>query len=142
MREPIGRRVRKKLSSRVSKARNEPGERIKSAAPTFGDRNVGSGVFIGATGAAVATVLEDTLGIPFGATVDITDVEESGDEIVYTVDVNAPTENIAEARAFIDSTTGFVSYLTDEYEIEDAEIMTTRMVRDTYRVKVKVERVY
>lgn len=141
MREPFGRRVRKRIAPRLSKGRNNVSKKVRSSAPSFPDRNLGEGVFIGAVGSAVATILEDTVGLPFGASVNIIDVEASDGFNIYTVDVNAPTENMAEAKAFIESGSGFISYLTDSYEIDDAEVLTSRMARDTYRVRVRVETV-
>ena len=140
MREPVVRKVRKRLGERTTRVRNAPGKTLERRLPSLENRNVGKGTLVGALGAAIATVLDDTVGIPFGATVDIVDIQESGDELLYVVDVNAPTENIAEARAFMDSTTGFLSYLTDKYDIESVEVQTKRVFRDTHRVEVLVEK--
>lgn len=137
-REPIAQKVKRRTGKRLSKIRNRPGMRIKKRTPDFEKRNFGNGKIAGAIGAGIATILEDTVGLPFGASVDVTNVEPVEGGQLYTVNVNAPSQNMAEARAFIDSSTGFLSYLTDEFDIEGVEVLNHRMARDTYQIEVKV----
>lgn len=137
---PIGKRVANRLGKRANKLRNRPGKFTQEKLPNPPNRNIRSSTVAGAAGAGLATVLEDVIGAPFGATVDITNVESGPDGDVYTVNVNSPTENIAEARAFMDSTTGFASYITDTYDIEEMEVLNKRPMRDTYQVKLRVVR--
>lgn len=133
-------RIRSAPTRRASKFRNRYSKRVESATPDFLEgRAIGSGTMTGAVGAGILTILEETVGVPFGASSDIVSVDPVDGGAIYTVNVNAPTQNMAQARAFIDSTTGFVSYLTDRFEIENAEVLNTRMARDTYQVEVLVE---
>lgn len=127
------------MGSRAHRIRNRPGSRIKKRAPKFDKRNFGGGVGAGAVAAGVATLIEDTVGVPFGGSVDTLSVENVEDGQVYTVNVNAPTQNMAEARAFIDAGTGFTALLTDLLDVRDVEIQNTRVLRDTYEVKLKIE---
>jgi hypothetical protein len=139
----IGDRIKQRVSSRTFKLRNRPGEALQERMPSASKRNIGEGTLAGAITAGIAVVAEDTLGVPFGASADTYEVErltQNGDEwILYTVDVNAPSQNMAQARAFIDSSTGFLSYIVDEFDVEEADVVTVRPLRDTYRVKVKVK---
>lgn len=137
-REPIPRRIANKLSDKASSTRNVPSERIRDEMPQFQNRNLGNGRVAGAAIAGILTVVEDTFGLPFGASSDIVNTEPTQDGTIYTVNVNGPMEVVAEARAFIDSGTGFTSFITDEYNIEDVEIVNTRMIRDTYQFEIKV----
>lgn len=116
--------------------RERPGSFLEKRIPAIG--GIGSGAAAGVIGAGVLTVLDDTVGVPFGASVDVMDVEETSEGYLYTVNVNAPTENIAEARAFIDSGTGFTSYLTEEYNVRDVELQGVRVFRDTYQFEMEV----
>lgn len=137
-RKPIAKRVRDRVAEPVSRARNKPGGELEDKIPEVEHRNVGGGKVAGGIGAAVATILEDTVGLPFGATVDVVDVEPVEDGHIYTVNVNAPTENIAEARAFIDAGTGFSSYFTDTFEVVETDHIHFRFARDTYQIRIKV----
>jgi len=137
---PILDSVKDRVAEPFSRARNAPGERVARRLPEGRFLSWGRGEAVGAVNAGIAVILEDTLGIPFGATVDIVDVDPQEDGDVYTVNVNAPSKNIARARAFIDSSTGFTSYLVDEYEIEEAEVLNKRFIRDTHQIKVRISR--
>lgn len=136
---PITRRVQDYLADTSSSVRNAPGENLRKRVPRVAERNIGEGVAVGAIEAGVAIIIEETLGVPLGASSDTIDVDvlEEGNE-VYTVNVNAPTRNMAEARAFLDAGTGFTSYLTEVFEVEEVEIVRTRMVRDTYQVVLRI----
>lgn len=138
--EPIGYRIKKKLGNRANKIRNRPGDKAEEHIPNVLNRNITPSRTAGAAGAMVATALEDVLGLPFGATVDVVDVQPSGEYDIYTVNVNAPTQNMAEARAFIDSTTGFTSYITDVYDVDEVEILNKRPLRDTYQIELRVKK--
>lgn len=131
--------VKRKASEPLSRARNRPGQKAAKRLPEGNLSGWERGEAIGAVNAGLAVVLEETLGVPFGATSEITNVEPVDGGNVYTVNVDAPSENIAKARALIDSSTGFSSYLIDEYDIEDVEMINIRPVRDTHQIKVKVK---
>lgn len=133
-------RVQDAASGRASKWRNRPGNVLETVNPGLIDkRRFTEGKGVGALAEGGIVVLEDVIGVPFGASSDVIDVSQAEDgAYVYTVNVNAPTENMAEARALIDSGTGFSSYLTDQLDVESADIISTRVLRDTYQVKVKV----
>lgn len=143
--EPPMMEIQNRFSGRLSKARNAPGELLKTdlkregILPRSEKRNIGNGVAVGALEAGVAAILEQVIGFPLGASVDIIDsevVDENTER--YTVNVNAPTKNMAEVRAFIDSTTGFTSLITEKFELEKTTILRTRTVRDTHQVELLV----
>jgi hypothetical protein len=127
-----------KIGGRTTPIRNIPANFFENN--DFGGDRVGfgDGSGAGAVGAAVLTIVEDTVGVPFGGSVDVINVEETNRGARYTVNVNAPTENIAESRAFIDSSTGFLSYFTDEYQVQDVEIENERVLRDTYQYEIEL----
>lgn len=139
-REPIWRRLEDKVDDVGYRVRNAPGERLRKRIPSFENRNFGGGVAVGTIEAAIAVILEETVGVPFGSDTEIIHVEPvEGRANVYTVDVDAPFENMASAKAFFESQTGFSSLLTDLIEVEDVEVLKTRPLRDTYQVKIRVE---
>lgn len=138
-REPIWRRIEDRIGDRPSNIRNRPGGRLEKRFPKFENRNFGGGTAVGIVQAAIVTVIEDTVGVPFGADAEIIGVEPVSGGVLYTVNVNAPSENIAKARAFIDAGTGFTTILTDLLDVRSVEVTKTRMIRDTYQVEVRVE---
>lgn len=138
-REPVWRRLENKLQDIPHNIRDKPDNRIEETFPEFENRNFGQGKAVGAVLAGIADVLEDVIGVPFGASSDIVDSQPVENGVVYTVNVNAPMESMAEARAMIDSTTGYTSYFTDQFSIEKVEIQKTRVLRDTFQVEVLVE---
>lgn len=138
-REPFWRNLDDKYKDQIHEMRNKPGEHISGKIPRFKHRNFGAGIGLGITEAGVATVLADVVGVPFGADADVSQTAETSEGLIYTVDVNAPTKNMAEARAFIDSGTGFTTILTEALNVQSTEIIKTRTLRDTYRVKILVK---
>lgn len=137
-REPLPRKIKDSVSDQLSEIRNRPGNRIRDRAPDLEKRNIGDGKVAGSVGAAVVTVLEDVVGVPFGASVDVVDVRPTQGGQIYTVNVNAPSQNMAEARAFIDSGTGFTSYLTEEFDVENVHVLNKRVIRDTFQIELRV----
>lgn len=137
--ETITQRVSNRVSNRASQVRNRPSQRLQKRMPRLGQRNIGEGIGAGMVEAGVAVILEETLGLPFGASSDVTDVEPVEGGHIYTVNVNAPVENMAQARAFIDSTTGFSSVLVDTLDVQSVEVLNTRPLRDTYQIKIRVQ---
>jgi len=135
-REPIWRRVINKADKKASDIRNTPGKAIKNAAPKMKNRNIGGGVGIGMVGAAIVKVAKDYA--PVDTSVSIVNTEQAHNGTLYTVNVDSPLSNVAEAEAFFESASGFTSILTDEYNIQDVNVVKTRLVRDTYEVKVFV----
>lgn len=138
-REPFWRKIEDRISNPGHNIRNVPGSKIRSRIPNYRNRNFGGGKGIGIIEAAIAVILSETVGIPFGADADVQSVEPTSRGSLYTVNVNAPTQNMAEARAFIDSGTGFSSVLTDTLRVENVEILDTRTLRDTYQIEVLIE---
>lgn len=138
-REPVWRKAEDAVEDPVERLRGGVNDVISEPFPEFENRNVGGGRVAGAVTAAVAVVLEDSVGLPFGASSDIQDTRSVDDGVVYTVNVNAPFESMAEARAAIDSTTGFTSFLTDQIGVESVTVQKTRIVRDTFEIEVLVE---
>lgn len=138
-RKPLIRKAEDRVGEAMSRARNRPSKALQQRVPRIPNRNIGQGVATGAIEAGIGIILEDTLGIPFGGNAEVTDVQPVNRGYVYTVDVNAPTENMARARAFISSTTGFTSLFTDLIDVENVEIINRRTLRDTYQVEILVE---
>lgn len=138
-REPIWRRVEDAMDDAASDIRNAPGRNLRKQFPEFDNRNFGGGIAIGSLEAAIAIILERTIGVPFGSDVEITDTEPTSGGTIYTVNVDAPFENMAQARAFFESQTGFTSLLMDTYNVENVEVLRTRPARDTYQVEMLVE---
>jgi hypothetical protein len=134
----IGERIKERIGRKTIRPRNKPGKMLQKRVPSFAQSNFGEGTVAGAVTAGVAVVLEDVIGVPFGADTDVVDVEQDGTDLIYVVDVNAPAANMAQARAFMDATTGFTSYIMEEYDVQDAEVVAVRPLRDTYRVRVRV----
>lgn len=139
-RPSVIRRVESRFSNPGHSIRSRMSGRIGNRVPEFQHRNFGGGIGAGIVGAAVATILDDTVGIPFGGSADVVDVQpaEDGTGTLYRVNVNAPTENMAKARGFIDAGTGFSSVLTDVLDVQDVEVIGTRTLRDTYQVTLKI----
>lgn len=137
-REPFWRRVEGRVGSRANRFRNRPGSALRRRFPQFPNRNFGGGITVGLVEAGVALVLEDTLGIPFGSDTEIVDSQPVSGGTQYTVNIDAPTENMARARAFLEANTGFTSVLTDLLEVQSVDVLRTRTVRDTYQVEIVV----
>lgn len=137
-RKSIPRKLDDRFKNRVHNLRMKPGSRLERI-PDFENRNFGSGKGLGILEAAIATIIEDTVGVPFGADADVSTSTVTENGVRYVVDVNAPTQNMAEARAFIDSGTGFTSILTDKLNVENVELLKVRTFRDTFRVTILVE---
>lgn len=137
-REPIWRKVEDRLKDRAHDIRNRPGQRVTNRFPNFEHRNFGGGKAIGTLEAGIAFLLKETVGLPLGSDVEVSDVEPTQGGNIYTVNVDAPFENMAEAQAFFEAGTGYASLLTDLMEVQETEVLRTRSLRDTYQVKVLV----
>lgn len=137
-RKPVTQKIEDRIDDAVSGARNRPSRALERRFPKLENRNFGGGTMAGLLEAGIAIVLEDTVGVPFGASSEIVDTEPASNGTIYTVNVNAPTKNMAEARAFLESSTGFASVLTDIVDVEEAEVLNVRPLRDTYQVKVRI----
>lgn len=137
-REPIWRRVEDRIDDKASNLRNRPGKRLQKRFPQVPRRNFGDGIAVGTIEAAIAIILEDTVGIPFGSETEIVDSEPVNGGTLYTIDVDAPTENMARAKSFFEANVGFTSLLTDFLEVESVQVLRARPLRDTYQIKIKV----
>jgi len=139
-REPVWRKAANRASGPGHSLRSRVGGSFGNRIPSFENRNFGGGIGAGTVGAGLATVLEDVVGVPFGGSTDTVSIENNPDgSISYVVNVNSPTEDMAKVRGFIDAGTGFTSVLTDELDVQDVELVNTRVLRDTYQVKLKIE---
>lgn len=138
-REPIWRRLENRVDARASRIRNRPGNFLAGRVPQFPQRNFGGGVTVGTLQAAISVVLEETLGIPFGSDTEIVNTSQRGNGVLYTVNVDAPFQNMAQAKAFFEANTGFLSLLTDELQVDSVSVLKTRPLRDTYQVEILVE---
>lgn len=137
-REPIWRKAEDLVDNTGYNLRNKPSNAL-GVLPRYKNRNIGGGIGIGVVQAAIAKILDDTVGVPFGSDTEIIGMEPADNGVVYTVNVDAPTENMAQARAFLESGTGFTSILTDLLQVENVEVLKTRTLRDTYQVEVLIE---
>ena len=138
-------RLQNAASGEASRVRNRPGEILKEDLQREGilvrsqKRNLGNGIVVGTLETGIAVLLDHVIGVPLGADVDIIDSEVVDEQTErYTVNVNAPTKNMAEVRAFLDSSTGFSGLLTEKFELEDTQVLRTRTVRDTYQVELLI----
>lgn len=138
-REPVLRKLEDRFDDRLSSLRNRPGDMLSQRVPQIPNRNIGGGIAVGTVEAAIAIVLEETVGIPFGSDVEVVDTDSVRGGTLYTVNVDSPFRNMARARAFFESTTGFTSLLTDLLEVQSTEVLRTRTIRDTYQVEVLVQ---
>lgn len=138
-REPIIRRIERRIDDRAHRFRiNTFDKPLQRRVPKIGQRNLGQGIGAGVVEAGIAIVLEETVGIPFGSDVEVVDTEGVEGGTLYTVNVDAPLENMARARGFFEATTGFTSLLTDVWMVENVEVLRTRPLRDTYQIEVMV----
>jgi hypothetical protein len=139
-REPILRKIEDRIDDKAHRFRNNTFSKpIEERVPEIPKRNFGGGIGAGFVEAGIAVVLEDVIGVPFGADTDVVGIEKTEEGMHYTVNVNAPLENMAKARAFIDSGTGFTGILTDVYDVRDVEVLKTRPLRDTYQVELMIK---
>lgn len=138
-RDPIWRRIENRVDDKASNLRNRPSKRLQKEVPKVGQRNFGEGLGAGFVQAGIAKILKETVGIPLGSDTEIVDTEPVEGGVLYTVNVDGPIENMSKARAFIEATTGFTSILTDELNVQNTEVLKTRVLRDTYQVEVLVE---
>lgn len=138
-REPVWRKLENRIGDRPRRLRNTPGTMLRRRVPEFENRNFGGGIGVGIVEAAVAVVLKESIGVPFGSDTEVVDSSATGNGMRYTVNVDSPFENMAEARAFIESGTGFTSILTDKLDVENTQVVKTRVLRDTYQIEVLVE---
>lgn len=138
-RKPFIRRVENRIDDRASKIRNRPSRAMQEKVPKIPNRNIGGGVAAGTIQSAIAIILEETVGVPFGGSTEVTEVDSVQGGNVYTVNVDAPTENMSKAKAFFQANTGFTSLLTDLIQVDNVEVLRTRPLRDTYQVKILVE---
>lgn len=136
--DPLFRRVENKIDTRASNARNATSDRLARRMPEFEHRNIGDGFAVGVVQAAIGKILKDSLGLPFGSDAEITDVEARVEGTVYTLNVEAPTKNVAEVRSFFEAGAGFTSLLTDLLNVQRTEVLKQRVARDTYQVEILV----
>lgn len=138
-REPFWRDLEDAVEGTAHDLRNRPGSRLKRTIPPLENRNFGGGRVVGALEAGVAIILQETVGLPLGSDVEVVDTEPAQGGTAYTINVDAPTRNMAETEAFFEAGVGFTSLLTDLIEVESTEVLRTRIVRDTYQIEVLVE---
>lgn len=137
-REPVWRKAEDAIDDTGFNLRNKPSDAL-GLLPRYKNRNIGGGIGVGIVQAGVAKILDDTVGVPFGSETEIVGIEPADGGYIYTVNIDAPTENMAQARAFLESGTGFTSILTDLLKVENTEVLKTRVLRDTYQVEVLIE---
>lgn len=137
-REPIWRKIEERIQGKASERRNAPGERLAEYSPSFEHRNFGDGKAVGMLEAGIAVLLKQVIGVPLGSEVEVIGVEATDGGNIYTVNVDAPFKNMAEAQAFFESGTGYASVLTDLMKVQETQVLRTRSLRDTYQVKILV----
>lgn len=118
------------VASSVSEFRNNLSDTVRETVPDLGDRNVGEGRLIALQLAP--------LGAVFGGTVDIENSREVDGGTLYTVNVNSPSKNTAEALSFLTAGNGIASYVVDKLERQDIEVQNERILIDTYKAEVFV----
>lgn len=138
-RKPIVRRIENRIDDKASNIRNKPSEAMEERVPRIPNRNIGQGIAAGTLQSAIAIILEETVGVPFGGSTEVTEVQATQGGNIYTVNVDAPTQNMSKAKAFFQANTGFTSLLTDLYEVNNVEVLRTRPFRDTYQVEILVQ---
>lgn len=136
-REPIWRKVENRFSNTGHRVRNIPGSKIRANIPGFQNRNFGEGKGIGFIEAAIQAIVQAYL--PLQADADVQSVSSTEGGTKYIVNVNASTEEMARARAFVDAGTGFTAILTDTLRVQNVEVIGTRTLRDTYQVELMIE---
>lgn len=137
-RKNIFRRVEDRVDNRARKLRNRLDDPLERRVPKVENRNIGNGIGVGAIEAGIAKILDDTLGVPFGSDTEIVDAEPIDGGMKYYVNVDAPLRNMARMRGFFEAGTGFTSLLTDEVDVEDVDVVKTRVLRDTYQIVVNI----
>lgn len=137
-RKPPWRKLENRIGSAPRRLRNRPGDALRKRVPEFENRNFGAGVGVGIVEAGIALVLKETVGVPLGSDTEAVGAEVTEEGVIYTINVDAPFRNMAEARAFLESGTGFTSVLTDKIDVRETEILKTRVLRDTYQIDVLV----
>lgn len=135
--EPVLRRVSNRFSKRASNVRNRQSKRVQKATPSMDRRNIGDGMAVGVIGSALEDIVATYL--PIGSDTEVTNTRRHGDGIIYTINTDAVSENMAKAEAFMESGTGFASFIVDNIDVDTAEVVRTRPLRDTYMIEVYVE---
>jgi hypothetical protein len=143
-RQPIWRRNEDRLKRIPRATRDELNNLLADRFPRYENRNFGSGVLAGAAQAGIADILEDVVGVPFGAETEMVGIDntasyQGSDGVMYSLNVNAPTQTMAEARAIIEAGTGYTTYVTDLSKVTSVDLVRTRVLRDTYAIDVFVE---
>lgn len=135
--EPILRRIGGRIDDRASNVRNRQSRRVQMATPSLDRRNLGDGMTVGIIGSAIEDLIATY--VPIGSQTEIASVKSQGEGIVYTINTDSVTENMARAEAAMESGTGFTTFLTDNLDVENVEVLRTRPLRDSYQVEVYVE---
>jgi len=130
--EPQFREYKRQIASKTSELRNMAGDALADVLPEFKDRNIGNANLIATYYAAAASV--------FGGNTDLVNMEQVDESTVrYTVHVEGITRNNARARSFLTSGNGLASYVVDNISAENVEVVTERVLIDTYEAVILVE---
>lgn len=143
----VGERL--KLSERIRQAvdvRSELGHNIRirteeafiTITPNWENENIKPGTIVGASTAAVATVLDQYV-LPVSSDTEIVDTEIVDNGVKYTVNVDSAFMNQARFKAMMEAGTGATSMIVDRFEYGDSGVLKTRPFRDTYQFEITVE---
>lgn len=136
----LSRRVSDRVNAKAEaghEVRTYVGDRLVEVSPNFDNENFNKGTITGAFVSAIAAVVNEY--VPIAADTEIVDSEPVQDGTRYTVNVDSPLESQARFRAMLESGTGWTSYLTDEFDMEDPQAIHKRPARDTWQVEVTVK---
>jgi hypothetical protein len=130
--EPQFREYKRQIASKTSELRNKAGDAVANVLPEFKGRNIGNANLIATYYAAAAST--------FGGNIDLVSMEQVDDSTVrYTVHVEGITRNNARARSFLSSGNGLASYVVDNISAENVEVVTERVLIDTYEAVILIE---
>lgn len=109
---------------------------IVEISPTVHNENFQQGTLVGAYVSAVAQIVDEY--VPILADTEIVGTEPVENGTRYTVNVDSPLKSQARFRAMMESGTGWTSYITDRYDMEEPEAIKKRLTRDTWQVEITV----
>lgn len=112
-------------------------DKIIELSPEWDNPNFKKGTIIGGMIAAIAAVIDEY--VPLKADADIVNTEPVEGGTRYTVNVDAPLKPQAMFKAMIESGSGFVSILSDDFDVKEPVPSRKRLARDTWTVDVVVK---
>jgi hypothetical protein len=131
VKEPKIREVKRQIAPKTSEVRNKVGDTLADALPDLKGRNIGNANLIATYYAGFSSI--------FGGNIDLVDMERVNDSTVrYTVHVEGLTRNSARVRSFLSSGNGFASYVVDNLDAQSVDVVTERILIDTYEAVIEI----